>query len=328
MNKSYTSETEQSLTQLAQLHASLVEEVSEPIEWPELAGSLNIEKRRGDQIRIFKHIHQHCLMHVHNFLSASKIKLVYVAGAYLDAIQSENPIAVYGAGRSALEFTAFLYYTTERLLEITKQDPNNWIVAGQKFFSSIVRARFATGNPEHTTLLANEGIPKDSLRPPRVADTLRTLENESGFKNIRQEYSMLCDYVHHSLSSQTISNAGTFTANAARSSGGGAIFLKTPGPITRYEYPSHSKFIRAVEQTAILTHRYVQTAVRWIGRCPESPFTPKQILQFTGTEFGLTPVVSAQVKQKPKSKNTTTGRNELCPCGSGKKYKRCCLNSS
>ncbi|MBK7958056.1 MAG: SEC-C domain-containing protein [Bacteroidetes bacterium] len=27
------------------------------------------------------------------------------------------------------------------------------------------------------------------------------------------------------------------------------------------------------------------------------------------------------VKQEPK-----TSRNELCPCGSGKKYKKCCLN--
>ena len=25
-------------------------------------------------------------------------------------------------------------------------------------------------------------------------------------------------------------------------------------------------------------------------------------------------------------KLTLLGRNELCPCGSGKKYKRCCLN--
>ncbi|MFR9070902.1 MAG: SEC-C metal-binding domain-containing protein, partial [Paraclostridium sp.] len=25
-------------------------------------------------------------------------------------------------------------------------------------------------------------------------------------------------------------------------------------------------------------------------------------------------------------KVTVLGRNELCPCGSGKKYKKCCLN--
>jgi len=28
------------------------------------------------------------------------------------------------------------------------------------------------------------------------------------------------------------------------------------------------------------------------------------------------------IKQEPN-----TGRNELCPCGSGKKYKKCCMNN-
>ena len=29
---------------------------------------------------------------------------------------------------------------------------------------------------------------------------------------------------------------------------------------------------------------------------------------------------------EPIRKENKTGRNEPCPCGSGKKYKRCCLN--
>jgi len=29
---------------------------------------------------------------------------------------------------------------------------------------------------------------------------------------------------------------------------------------------------------------------------------------------------------KPVAKAITIGRNDPCPCGSGKKYKRCCLN--
>ena len=31
-------------------------------------------------------------------------------------------------------------------------------------------------------------------------------------------------------------------------------------------------------------------------------------------------------KGSPIQKETTSGRNELCPCGSGKKFKKCCLN--
>ena len=32
---------------------------------------------------------------------------------------------------------------------------------------------------------------------------------------------------------------------------------------------------------------------------------------------------SSKVKKQPK-KSKKVGRNDLCPCGSGKKYKQCC----
>jgi len=31
--------------------------------------------------------------------------------------------------------------------------------------------------------------------------------------------------------------------------------------------------------------------------------------------------------EKNAAKKPETGRNDACPCGSGKKYKRCCLDS-
>ncbi len=34
--------------------------------------------------------------------------------------------------------------------------------------------------------------------------------------------------------------------------------------------------------------------------------------------------IPAQVSRRPIKKHARTGRNELCPCGSGKKYKVCC----
>ena len=37
----------------------------------------------------------------------------------------------------------------------------------------------------------------------------------------------------------------------------------------------------------------------------------------------LTPAIKTKAPQKPNKK---VGRNDLCPCGSGKKYKKCCIN--
>lgn len=42
---------------------------------------------------------------------------------------------------------------------------------------------------------------------------------------------------------------------------------------------------------------------------------------------GKTPMMLSKYnKQMPIVKGDRTGRNDLCPCGSGKKYKKCCLN--
>ena len=38
-------------------------------------------------------------------------------------------------------------------------------------------------------------------------------------------------------------------------------------------------------------------------------------------------VLANNIKKHPIVKDHKIGRNEPCPCGSGKKYKNCCLNS-
>ena len=49
-----------------------------------------------------------------------------------------------------------------------------------------------------------------------------------------------------------------------------------------------------------------------------------------GIEPGKTEDISDVTKllalPEPKIKEITTGRNEPCPCGSGLKFKKCCLN--
>nr|WP_279600031.1 SEC-C metal-binding domain-containing protein [Bacillus sp. B19-2] len=57
--------------------------------------------------------------------------------------------------------------------------------------------------------------------------------------------------------------------------------------------------------------------------------TPKEISQ------GRKPVIALSSAQNPQpatnvidfKSRKAIGRNDPCPCGSGKKYKKCCLNS-
>ena len=51
-----------------------------------------------------------------------------------------------------------------------------------------------------------------------------------------------------------------------------------------------------------------------IERAPER----EMVAQITSTNH------DDSVKQEPTIKEAKTGRNDECPCGSGKKYKNCC----
>lgn len=44
--------------------------------------------------------------------------------------------------------------------------------------------------------------------------------------------------------------------------------------------------------------------------------------------FAKDRVATAQAVSQPRTASPRVGRNDLCPCGSGKKYKRCCIDRS
>ena len=68
----------------------------------------------------------------------------------------------------------------------------------------------------------------------------------------------------------------------------------------------------------------------WIFVCGIEPEYPEDISEL---EYMFNPKQFKGKRPKMKSSENTTiiktgpsiGRNDLCPCGSGKKYKKCCL---
>jgi hypothetical protein len=91
------------------------------------------------------------------------------------------------------------------------------------------------------------------------------------------------------------------------------------------------------EATRLLTshaamRKYVQKADRWYGVLIDPAGEP---MFLTGLEFPWTFDADLEAEARPFRVRSVThsfvgkrkiGRNELCPCGSGKKYKKCCLN--
>ena len=52
----------------------------------------------------------------------------------------------------------------------------------------------------------------------------------------------------------------------------------------------------------------------------------ESVVQFMGEKSESLGVYIPELIKMPAAKKEKIGRNEMCPCGSGKKYKRCCLD--
>ncbi len=306
-------------------YTSLRRRVEQPLELPEPNFRLDLASRANDENRMFKHIHQSCLMHATAFVRSNQIKLAYLIDAYVAMEEARNPSGTYAIARSLLELNAFLYEVKTRLSELINGDERNWRARGESFFGTIVRARFGTSDNSLAEKLLAAGIAKGSLKPMNVMNCISTLSAEDGFADIRPRYDRLCDFVHHNLSSQTVSSEGTFIGNVARSGGGGQ--LRTPrGPITRYRYPAEGKAHKAVDDTISGVILDQVAAVLWLNDTPDSPYRSDEIVRWTGTPFGITQV-SPDRSPPDTGQSRPLRRNEPCPCGSGKKYKQCCMRN-
>ena len=157
-------------------------------------------------------------------------------------------------------------------------------------------------------------------------EPIKSLAHEKEFGDTAVHYNKLCDYVHHNLSSHIAMSSGFFISQKARSARSGMILMPTECPIVRFEYAAPAKSSRATEETVPYALRSAMATVRWIRRCPESPYELEEIKRMTGYDLGMKPLEPARnEKRNASSPRTEAGRNDRCPCGSGKKFKRCCL---
>lgn len=71
--------------------------------------------------------------------------------------------------------------------------------------------------------------------------------------------------------------------------------------------------------------KYRQHANNWFGMC-FNPYTKKvKFSIMSNKEWSYSKSIGSTVVDRLKSNSIKIGRNEKCPCGSGKKYKKCCI---
>jgi hypothetical protein len=308
------------LDELVSLREVLFSQVRRPIQFPEPDLSLDLESRRDSDLRTFKHLHQSSALHRENFCATSTIKHLYLIDAYLDLARTRNGYALYLVSRSMFELSAFLHEVRTRLIDAAAHAEDNWRQAGQEFFGTVVRARFATTREDYKVALREAGLSQDRLKPFNIMHCISRLAEDADNEDAEARYAKLCDFVHHNLASATTANAGSAEGDVAVSSGGGAMVMPGGGVFTQYQYPIPSQYEAALNDTAPQFLRDARACVRWLNEIPGSPFQRQLVEQFTGSRLGI-PMLRPPLQ---RSGRQDVGRNEQCPCGSGKKSKRCC----
>ena len=317
------------IQEVAEIREEFLGCLSLPIQWPEPHHRLDLESRSDSDERTFKHIHQSCIGHTENFRTSNQIKIIHLLDSYL-TLANSNPLGIYMASRSALELCAFSNEVNKRLDSAKKLAGQDWRGGGENFFKTIVRARFATSNPDFQQILKGQGVSRSVLKPINISECIRNLGNVNGFEDICCRYDLLCDYVHHNLGSQSVNTAGSGANPMAQSSGRGLILMPRGGTITEYRYPIPEKTDQAIDGTIEGFVADVRVSWRTLYDLPDTPYSPEQCEQFTDNPLGiqrLDTLSNRRTKHIPKIINRKVGRNELCPCGSKKKYKHCCLKN-
>jgi uncharacterized protein YchJ len=282
---------------------------------------LDLESRKNDEIRIFKHLHHHCYLMSLNFIRGNRVKVLSLMDFYLICCTNKNPLGIYNATRTIIELTAFLNDISSRLDSACAKPDSDWKNKGEEYFNIIVRARYGTNNSKFQDLLQNSGIPKKKIKPINIMHSISVLK-ESGYTDLAESYDEMCEYVHHNLSSNTTANLGSQVYDRVDVISN--RFTVLPGNITTvYRYPLQEKGNKSIEETISIVEECIQLINDILQNLKVTPFAKEQIEQFTGTSHGF--VHLKPPKKKPITANYKIGRNEPCPCGSGKKYKKCCF---
>jgi hypothetical protein len=297
-----------------------------PHDFPTGVHVLDLSARKESELRQFKHLHQNCFFLASELLTACQLRLLLLLDGYLALAETRNGIPMFAVTRAIMELNGLLIYLSARLGTYQAGDSKDWRSRGEGFFSLLVRARYGSRDSELVKELSSNGFSKSSLEPIHSKDCERALFTAPEFESDARLYGTLNDLIHTNSQGFNFGSPGYFMSDNF-SFGQATALLPEATPIIRYQYPAAEKQQAAIDLTADTTYRHTASILKIAEKFPISPFSVSEVFRMTGTTSGAKEVALQQVHnvktlRAPKS----AGRNDPCPCGSGRKFKHCCLN--
>lgn len=164
-----------------------------------------------------------------------------------------------------------------------KANPNDLTTRGQKFFRVLIQARYGTSNPQHQELLLARGLSKTTIKPFHINDCLSEVQKLKEGRWMRSHYDFLCDYVHHNLSSQTITTDSLGESSHVAFGKLEMFFEKTTAYYT-YKYQSKNQISYAINATISQALENAKGIASSNASTPISPFSLEEAQKIFGQD--------------------------------------------
>lgn len=86
----------------------------------------------------------------------------------------------------------------------------------------------------------------------------------------------------------------------------------------------HKNFMEVINKILKNSYKFDELLSKFKGRYQENKIYSSTTVLYKSKAFSQTLGIIEEIEEKPEIDATNVGRNDPCPCGSGKKFKKCC----
>jgi hypothetical protein len=266
-----------------------------------------------------------CIWHAVSLKHEFKLKLLYTIDGYLSAVDAKNPVSTFLLARYLLELVATVSaidFELEASLEIDFRD---WMRRGVAFLAPLFRARHSTSDPRFKPILSKSHVPASAWERIPIGKAIKQLATRPGFKAAVSMYDTLSNICHHNGSGHKFLAEDMRMTKSIVRPNGRRIFFKKKTAAATMAYPASRFLAWSLLLTARGAWWCAYSANEMIDELRETPFSDEELKVLTNGRLTNDQAARPIIRAPKPTKVPKVGRNDPCPCGSGKKYKACCL---
>lgn len=317
------------LMALRQFRTELAAAVPNTAQFFEPNQKLEIEARK-DRVRKLKYMNQTSMMQSLLLKHELTLKLLVVLDGYILAVENRNAILTFLSARYLLELLATVTSLLRELEAAKRIDVRDWEGRGRTFLAAICRGRYGASDPKIVQFLKSVGVSASSIQPFNITRAIKSLGEEVSFSTAVADYDYFSNICHHNGSAHQLFQTSMRETTSVITPFGSTIVTATPSLAVTLEYPLDKAFHAAFINSVGAVHAWGIAVKDRIAVIPDVPFSETECRDLTGgalASWATMLLPPARSPQPSSLRAIKVGRNDPCPCGSGKKYKRCCLTA-